>query len=140
MMGAKYHFTTPHPGLPVPESLAHPGQRSLPWQPCTHDPSHLKCVGHIDRPVQTETRIALRAAPRSKLRRSMWPTLPNEKELITHLFRNPLELFVSRTLRGFGPLEQQVTRAVLPTRGTSKDSAMGKNRFPNDFFPRIVRR
>ena len=79
-------------------------------------------------------------APRSKLRQSMCPTLPNEKELITHLPRKPLELFVSRTLRGFGPLEQHVTRPILPTRGTSKDFAMGKNRFPNDFFPRIVRR
>ena len=48
MIGARYHFTTPHPGLPVPESLADPGQRSLPWHHCTHDPSHLKCVGPID--------------------------------------------------------------------------------------------
>src|SRR5262245_43165378 len=51
-----------------------------------------------------------------------------------------LELFVSRRLRGFGSLEQPITRAVLPTRGTGKDFAMGQNRFPNDLFPRIVRR
>src|SRR5262245_34532526 len=51
-----------------------------------------------------------------------------------------LGLFVSRTLSGFRALEQHVTRAVLPARGTGKDFAMGKNRFANEFFSRIVRR